>query len=140
MALVVVDEAILSLTGYALADPLDVFYGPLWSNLSTKATRSSILLTRSDLLDAGRTPHRRPPRPPAGPSRRRRRRLRPRRRAPTPTLAVATARLRSVAPAAPIDVREDFEPLAVYAPGQVTGADGTVTVACRCPTPSPATG
>ena len=27
MAIVVVDEAVLSLTGYELADPLDVFYG-----------------------------------------------------------------------------------------------------------------
>ncbi len=27
VAIVVVDEAVLSLTGYELADPLDVFYG-----------------------------------------------------------------------------------------------------------------
>ena len=30
-------------------------------------------------------------------------------------------------------MREDFEPLAVYAPGQATGADGTVTVAVPLP-------
>ena len=50
VAVVVVDEAVLALTGYQLADPLDVFYADLWSTVTSTYTRSSILLTRSDLL------------------------------------------------------------------------------------------
>ena len=50
VAVVVVDEAVLALTGYQLADPLDAFYADLWSTVTSTYSRSSILLTRSDLL------------------------------------------------------------------------------------------
>ena len=49
VAVVIADEAVLALTGYELADPLDVFYRPIGDATSTTATRSSIELTRSDL-------------------------------------------------------------------------------------------
>ncbi len=52
VAIVVVDEAVLSLTGYALADPLDVFYRDVWANVNSEYTRSSVLLARSDLLES----------------------------------------------------------------------------------------
>ena len=52
VAIVVVDEAVLSLTGYDLADPLDVFYADIWSNLSSEYMRSSILLARADQVTA----------------------------------------------------------------------------------------
>ena len=39
VAVVVVDEAVLALTGYQLADPLDVFYADLWSTVSSQYTR-----------------------------------------------------------------------------------------------------
>ena len=35
VAVVVVDEAVLALTGYQLADPLDVFYADLWSTVTS---------------------------------------------------------------------------------------------------------
>ncbi len=50
VAVVVVDEAVLSLTGYQLTDPLDVFYQDVWSELRTQYLRSSVQLTRSDLV------------------------------------------------------------------------------------------
>ncbi len=50
VAIVVVDEAVLSLTGYQLIDPLDVFYQDVWANLNAQYTRSSVLLARSDLV------------------------------------------------------------------------------------------
>ena len=122
VAVVVVDEAVLSLTGYELADPLDVFYTDVWSNLTSQYLRRSVILARSDLvegeIDADRTS------------------------APTPGAGAgddATEEAAAEEPAADgdlagaggdasIELRTDFEPLAVYAPSETTGADGTVTV------------
>jgi uncharacterized protein YfaS (alpha-2-macroglobulin family) len=126
VALVVVDEAVLALTGYELADPLDVFYGPLWSNVTAQYTRSTVLLTRDDLLggdgDEGAATAAEPEEaddaaggeavPPA----------------PTTTVPAGGATDPADEGGEPIDVREQFEPLAVFAPGQVTGDGGTVTV------------
>lgn len=53
VAVVVVDEAVLSLTGYELADPLDVFYTDIWSRWESTYLRSSVVLARSDLVGAG---------------------------------------------------------------------------------------
>ena len=39
VAVVVVDEAVLALTGYQLADPLDVFYADLWSTVDVDVRR-----------------------------------------------------------------------------------------------------
>ncbi|MDH5519969.1 MAG: MG2 domain-containing protein, partial [Acidimicrobiia bacterium] len=50
VAVIVVDEAVLSLTGYQLTDPLDVFYGDVWSQLFAEYTRSGIVLNRADLV------------------------------------------------------------------------------------------
>ncbi|MEJ7799465.1 MAG: alpha-2-macroglobulin family protein, partial [Ilumatobacter sp.] len=55
VAIVVVDEAVLALTDYELADPLDVFYRDVWANLTSEYTRSSVLLARADRLTGART-------------------------------------------------------------------------------------
>ncbi len=124
VALVVVDEAVLALTGYELTDPIDVFYSTLYSNVFAEYVRSSVVLADPDRLAGGDVV--------------------------TPTAAggddSATADLAEEAPAeesasepaadgsaardgaSPIAVRTDFGALAVYAPDETTGADGTVTV------------
>jgi uncharacterized protein YfaS (alpha-2-macroglobulin family) len=135
VAVVVVDEAVLALTGYELADPLDVFYQPIGSEISAEYARSTIVLDRAELagadggddaagaaLEGDLT----------GP-------------ASTESAAVADeeftadseapadADARADEGAAPITVRTDFEPVAVYAPSESTGTDGTVTIAVPLP-------
>ncbi len=125
VAIVVVDEAVLSLTGYDLADPLDVFYADIWSNLSSEYMRSSILLARADQVTADSEE--------LG-------------RATADTGAPATSDAggedgaaeesadlygddSAAGPAAePIDLRSDFDALAVYAPSESTDGEGQVTV------------
>ena len=51
-ALIVVDEAVLSLTGYELADPLDAFYQPASRQLDPQLLRDSIILANPDLFAA----------------------------------------------------------------------------------------
>ncbi len=48
--LVVVDEAVLALSGYELVDPLEVFYRSLGTYLSAQRARGSILLENPQLL------------------------------------------------------------------------------------------
>ncbi|WP_420627315.1 alpha-2-macroglobulin family protein [Candidatus Leptofilum sp.] len=50
VALVVVDEAILALTGYQLRNPLDVFYSNQWSWIDSRYGRSSIILVNPESL------------------------------------------------------------------------------------------
>ncbi len=129
VALVVVDEAVLSLTGYQLPDPLAVFYGPIYSGSYAEYIRSSIVLNRSDLLggDQGSDG------------------------SPATTVAKSAdggfddaaeeSAIDAEAPAAdrasgagyqaggaPIEVRSDFDPVAVYRPSETTDAAGNVTV------------
>lgn len=124
VAVVVVDEAVLSLTGYELADPLDVFYREVSADTFTEYLRRSVLLERPELFgdeavtgdgstddsaddaDAG---------------------------ADAPAAEAAdSADLEggrtSTGPTDLIDVRTDFEALAVYAPDETTDGDGRVTV------------
>ncbi|WP_420641997.1 alpha-2-macroglobulin family protein [Candidatus Leptofilum sp.] len=50
VALVVVDEAILALTGYQLRNPLDIFYTNQWSWIDSRYGRSSIILVNPESL------------------------------------------------------------------------------------------
>ncbi|MEE9413728.1 MAG: alpha-2-macroglobulin family protein, partial [Acidimicrobiales bacterium] len=50
VALVVVDEAVLGLTGYQLPDPLELFYDPIRNRIETSYGRSSIVLADLRLL------------------------------------------------------------------------------------------
>lgn len=124
VAIVVVDEAVLSLTGYDLADPLDAFYRNVWANVNSEYLRSSILLARSDLVTAEGEGVARSNLEPA---------------APTSAADTSDEALEEAgadfdsgqgddSAGAQIAVRSNFDALAVYAPSESTGADGTVTV------------
>ncbi|MEZ5225664.1 MAG: DUF6049 family protein [Acidimicrobiales bacterium] len=135
VALVVVDEAVLSLTGYQLPDPLAVFYSPIYSNTFAEYLRSTIVLHRADQLagDGGDESA-----------------------AETTTAAAyggsedsaTEAEEGAIAPAAAdqdtstrnagapspsIDVRSDFSAVAVYRPSELTDASGRVTVEVPLP-------
>lgn len=118
---VVVDEAVLALTDYQLADPLDAFYRDVWANVNSEYTRSSVLLARADLTTA--------------------------RSADTTVLADgggdemsdmsgemsddaagADTSNEATAKSAAVDVRSNFDALAVYAPEGSTDDSGQVTV------------
>lgn len=51
LAVVVVDEAVLALTNYQLPDPLDTFYAPIKANTATWRSRSTIVLDDPAGLD-----------------------------------------------------------------------------------------
>jgi len=53
LAVVVVDEAVLALSDFELPDPLDIFYRPISSEVWSRYIRSTIELTNPDLLTAG---------------------------------------------------------------------------------------
>lgn len=130
LMLVVVDEAVLALSGYELADPIDTFYSDLWSYLQTAQSRRMIRLTNSDLLglDGG-----------------------DRLVEQLDGVDEATASADSAddameegeadfAQAArqksgddPIDVRSNFDALAVFEPELTTDADGTATMSFTMP-------
>ncbi len=139
VALIVVDEAVLSLTGYELADPLAAFYSNVFSTLDPQLIRDSIVLANPDVFGGEVAQD-----------------------VPTTEAVSEDAMEESaadgeatgdfdaageIAPAAapgdqsraegevntPIDVRADFEALAVFAPDETTDATGTVTVAVDLP-------
>lgn len=120
VAVVVVDEAVLSLTGYELADPLDVFYADVWADLSSHYLRRSIVLARADLVE-GEIGSGRDGAPSSGTgggddS------------ADESAGEPAAGDSPGSEEAAQIELRTDFDALAVYAPSETTGPDGTVTV------------
>ena len=144
VALFVVDEAILALTNYQLANPLDTFYTPQWTWLENRYGRDSIILVNPETLaDAAN-------------------------RAGEQTVGLgganvveeaamempmAESEMMDAAPApmataaqekglelddetaanTPIDVRTDFNPLAVFAPAVRTDAQGNATVTFTMP-------
>ncbi|HUF97786.1 MAG TPA: alpha-2-macroglobulin family protein, partial [Ilumatobacter sp.] len=124
VAIVVVDEAVLALTGYEIADPLDVFYQAIDDYLQAQYARAGIQLSRSDLVKLVAEGE----------------------ESGSPTLAEGSTDYatddsagvsgemadgdmnRSGSDGAPIDVRSNFDALAVWAPDGTTNADGSVTV------------
>ncbi len=130
VAVVVVDEAVLALTGYDLADPLDVFYSDVYSEVFTEYSRQSIVLDRADLVVTGDggtdgadeasedSPVPATSAPDSDDS-----------DEPADTEGGRTLATASGA----IDVRADFDALALYAPDESTGADGTVNVDVSLP-------
>ncbi|MDH4148067.1 MAG: MG2 domain-containing protein, partial [Acidimicrobiia bacterium] len=137
VALIVVDESVLSLTGYTLADPLDAFYGHLQAGVSARYGRSHLRLqdapvapgdggegasstsatagelddqvAKSESFDALRG---------AAPS--------------SANLSGRDGASADTAPS-PIPERSNFDALAVFAPSVSTGADGTASVAVTVP-------
>ena len=141
LAIVVVDEAVLALTGYQLADPITAFYTARSADTSSTYGRQSLLLANPNLLAAQELG--------GGGD------LMMRQSAPfateaagmamaedammaMPAAAPAMAANSTMAdvptqPGTPITVRTDFNPLALFAPAERTGADGSVYVAYKLP-------
>ena len=140
VAVVVVDEAVLSLIGYDPANPVDVFHSSLYGWLDSEYLRRTILLSRADVLnpagggtDGGDTSFEVTEDEAAdesasddaaegttGAS-----------AAPAPVAALAdtdAGRQSAGEAATPIEVRSDFDALAVWAPSVVTDAAGRATV------------
>ncbi len=126
LMLVVVDEAVLALSGYELADPIDTFYSDLWSYVQTAQSRRLIRLTNSDLLgeDGERELL-----------------------GDVPTAAAESAddameeegeadfaqAARQKSGDDPIDVRSNFDALAVFEPELTTDAQGGATMSFTMP-------
>lgn len=126
VAIVVVDEAVLALTNFELVDPLDVVYADLWSTVRSRYFRSTVMLESPDEIQSGQPTGASDGGDDAAEE-----------AASEPADAAADdsgggAAGRNVADD-PILLRSDFDPVAVYAPGRATRADGTVTVEVALP-------
>lgn len=134
VAVVIVDEAVLSLTGYKLADPLPLFYGYRGPGAYDVDLREQVVLAAPEELaqpqtgsaGAMRNGHRAmaPGAPPPPPS-----------AAPKPMMVKAEARAapEPEQPNAPIKVRTDFSALALFAPRVTTDARGRADVPVKLP-------
>jgi len=125
LAVVVVDESILALTGYQLNDPISIFYSERPSYLSSVYGRASIILADPktlakdqsvalfrNVLEAAAVPAEAP--------------------AATEMPAMADGLTASQAQN-PIAVRTNFDPLATFAPTVRTGSNGEAKVFVRLP-------
>jgi len=133
LAVVVVDEAILALTNYQMADPLAVFYSERSADLSAVYSRAFIRLIDPLALagqanDAMREAESKqmldmaagaPMEAPA---------------AAMPTMTAEAAREEGgAAQPEAIKVRSNFNPLAVFSPAVRTGADGKAQISVKLP-------
>ena len=132
-AVVVVDEAVLALSGYTLADPLSVFYAPTydWLNaiygrrqirlldpatLAGEQASATTMLASADTAAAGEEA--------------------PAATAPGDNSAVADGQAKLAATggsAAPVDVRSDFDALALFQPSVITDANGSAAIDVTLP-------
>ncbi len=115
IALIVVDEAILALTGYELVDPLGVFWRQRPADVRDHHLRTSVLLAAPDEEDAM-----------------------DKHLAHEAEMAVADQVLRSGVPpgeegADAIGLREDFNPLAAFVPALTTDSEGRVRAEMSLP-------
>ncbi len=121
LAVVMVDEAVLALTGYRLPDPLAVFYSQRPAGVSDYHLRASVLLADpNQLLEAGALD------------------MAEEVLISAPRGVMATRLVEKAAGAAPegatpIRVRTDFNPLAVFAPSVSTDAQGRARVPVKMP-------
>ncbi|MGH9824569.1 MAG: alpha-2-macroglobulin family protein, partial [Blastocatellia bacterium] len=135
VALVVVDEAILSLTNYKLADPLAAFYQERGGDTNDYHSRATILLANTRDLESMKA-NGQPPAPPGQAGRGMMAQS-----VAAPMAARAMMRKEGVGSGSgagpgqtqPIRTREDFNALAVFAPSEKTDADGHVTVDVKLP-------
>ena len=138
-AVIVVDEAVLVLSGYQFQDPLDAFYGQRAPDTRDQYLRSYVKLARPEpgtLPPATTTPlpmgvnsremsDKSPPPPPAPPSEKM--------LFETPEVAKAAGNGNAPATAGPIAIRSNFNPLAAFSPSVMTGPDGKATVSIKMP-------
>ncbi len=131
LAVVVVDEAVLALTNYQMADPLAVFYAQRDEGVRDAYLRSSIILASPDDLAAetaqvtrglaAEDGARALGAPAAAP-------------APMATMVMEKAMAAGAGEAAaPIAVRTNFDPLATFAPAVPTDAGGKAQVEVKVP-------
>ena len=146
-AVIVVDEAILSLTGYQFPDPIDSFYAERDAGASDYYLREHVKLAKPDAAQLAQgaqrgaaadmvtatggapvreesmvAPGAAPPPPPA---------------APSPKRAKKKAESDGVDSTGqanqPIAIRSNFNPLAAFSPSVKTGADGKAVVEVKLP-------
>lgn len=153
VTVVVVDESVLALTGYRIADPVSIFYAQRGSNVRDFHSREYVLLGRPDDLNIDVQP----PSPPpdaamrdgvvttAGGGRADRtpqKMARERRPAPSGQpeaeesyafAAPANKPATDTENTSAIAVRSNFDPLAIFAPTVVTDADGRAVVPVKMP-------
>ncbi len=149
VALVAVDEAVLSLTGYKLGSPLSTFYPYRSAGVRDHYLRKFVMLmdplklaakmkragpggmkpSPTMAADTAARPRRGapPPAPASG------RKYAKRRRAKSDKLAEAEKKPQEQAPGPKIRVRKNFTPLAVFAPNVSTDAQGRARVAVKLP-------
>ncbi|MGA9277126.1 alpha-2-macroglobulin family protein [Ilumatobacter sp.] len=146
VAVVVVDEAVLSLSGYELADPLETFYQPLFSQLEPQLLRDSIILANPEVFgEGGRAAGDAATTVPVTDEMEAMEEgsaefdsedaasVEVADSAATADTVPAEGGSVGEAPNAPIDVRVDFDALAVFAPDERTDADGSVSVVVDLP-------
>jgi len=132
LAVAVVDEAILALTGYDVPDPITAFYAERWSDMTDTHNRGYIVLANPMQLEdqvtsnvqeatlgdmaAGAVMATQAPMPAAA-----------------PMLEKAARESESASPDTPIAVRTDFNPLAHWSPATPTGSDGRAKLTIKVP-------
>ncbi len=135
LAVVVVDEAVLAMTGYKLPDPLSIFYSDRDPRSNAYHSRASIILAEPQItlqqreaMEKSAVQERAAMPMAAGAP------------APAATSAPAAAGARQMAAdaafnagEAPIAVRTDFSALALFAPSVVTDAAGKAQVEVKLP-------
>lgn len=131
LAVVIVDEAILALTGYDIADPITAFYMEREAGVTDHHNRASIVLANPDQLQADQLANsiggRGAVAATAAPA-----------AAPAPEMVEKQVEMAMDAgagqeTAAPIALRTDFNPLAHWSPAISTDAQGRATVEVTLP-------
>ena len=130
--LIVVDEAVLAVSGYELIDPIDVFYRPFTARLHTSRGRGTILLENpQDLLRLIEHDYPNEAEAVAAES--------AAAEAALSAAAESGGRRRALADdgsgsaGLQVDVRENLDALALFDPGAATDAEGRVTVEFELP-------
>ncbi len=127
LAVVIVDEAILALTGYDIADPVAVFYTERGADVADHHSRASILLASPDQIATDQLAY--------GGARGA---AMPAMAAPAPGATKVVEKEVALDAAAqeaasPIALRTDFNPLAHWSPAVATDAAGRATVEVKLP-------
>jgi uncharacterized protein YfaS (alpha-2-macroglobulin family) len=135
VALVVVDEAVLALTGYAIPDPVATFYASREGGASDFHSRQYVLLAKPAEIELSQALEEPVEQKAAGfaagaPMARMRGATAA---MPPPPPAPAEGRAQAAKPAAPIQLRTDLRALALFVPGAMTDATGHARVPLKLP-------